>query len=74
MGFRLAMTVAAALLTAGGLTAAAYSFTQGQTDQAIAFGWPAIATAIAFAIVIPSQSRVKTQIQDLLDNGLKKGA
>jgi|TARA_R110002126_G_scaffold82066_2_gene201555 hypothetical protein len=71
MGFRLAMTVAAALLTATGLTAAAYSFTQGETDQAIAFGWPAIAIAIAFGIFIPSQSRAQSQIQDLLDKGLK---
>ncbi|WP_417468475.1 hypothetical protein [Maricaulis sp.] len=74
MGFRLAMTVAAALLTTTGLTAAAYSLTQGQTDQAIAFGWPAIAIAIAFAIVIPSQSRAQSQIQDLLDSGLKNGS
>ncbi|SDL85861.1 hypothetical protein [Maricaulis salignorans] len=74
MGFRLAMTVAAALLTTIGLTAAAYNFTQGQTDQAIAFGWPAIAIAIAFAIVIPSQSRANSQIQDLLDSGLKNGS
>ncbi len=74
MGFRLAMTVAAALLTTLGLTAAAYSFTQGQTDQAIAFAWPAIALAIAFAIIIPSQSRASSQIQDLLDSGLKNGA
>ena len=74
MGFRLAMIVAAAVLTAAGLTAAAYSLTQGQTDQAIAFGWPAIAIAIAFAIVIPSHSRATSQIQDLLDSGLKNGA
>tara|TARA_R110000868_G_scaffold2384_7_gene17752 strand:- start:33622 stop:33858 length:237 start_codon:yes stop_codon:yes gene_type:complete len=74
MGFRLAMSVAAAVLTAVGLTAAAYSLTLGETDQAIAFGWPAIAVAIAFAIFIPAHSRARNEAQDLLDSGLKNGA
>ncbi len=55
MLFRVLMLLAAAGLTAAGITASAYSLSHGQTDQAIAFAWPAIAAIIAFGLIMPSQ-------------------
>jgi TRAP-type C4-dicarboxylate transport system permease small subunit len=54
MGARLAMLLAAALMTTAGFTASAWSLTQGQTDQAIAFGWPTLAVAVTLALMIPA--------------------
>ncbi len=54
MVFRILMMLAAAGMTATGVTAAAYSLTTGQTDQAIAFAWPALASIIAFGLMMPS--------------------
>jgi hypothetical protein len=57
MGYSLAMLLTAATVTAGGLTASAFSLTQGQTDQAIAFGWPAIAVAFVIVMLLPTGKR-----------------
>ncbi|OLF71077.1 hypothetical protein AWH62_13550 [Maricaulis sp. W15] len=57
MGYSLAMLLTAATVTAGGLTASAFSLTQGQTDQAIAFGWPAIAVAFVVVMLLPTGRR-----------------
>ena len=57
MGYSLAMLLSAATVTAGGLTASAFSLTQGQTDQAIAFGWPAIAVAFVVVMLMPTGRR-----------------
>ena len=57
MGYSLAMLLTAATVTAGGLTASAFSLTQGQTDQAIAFGWPAIAVAFVIVMLMPTGRR-----------------
>jgi len=54
MGYSLAMLLTAATVTTGGLTASAFSLTQGQTDQAIAFGWPAIAVAFVIVMLMPT--------------------
>ena len=48
------MLLAAALMTTAGFTASAWSLTQGQTDQAIAFGWPTLAVAVTLALMIPA--------------------
>ena len=53
MGFRLVVLLAAAIVAATGFTAAAWSLSRGQTDQAIAFGWPALAVILAVAILFP---------------------
>lgn len=55
MVIRLVMLIAAVLTTAAGFSASAYSLTQGQTDQAIAFAWPSLAISIAIALVIPKR-------------------
>ena len=57
MGFRLIVLLIAALLTSAGITAAAWSLTRGETDQAIAFGWPALAVAVTVAILVPMGKR-----------------
>ena len=57
MGFRLIVLLVAALLTSAGITAAAWSLTRGETDQAIAFGWPALAVAVTVAILVPMGKR-----------------
>ncbi|WP_297730682.1 hypothetical protein [uncultured Maricaulis sp.] len=57
MGYSLAMLLTAATVSAGGLTASAFSLTQGQTDQAIAFGWPAIAVAFVIVMLLPTGRR-----------------
>jgi uncharacterized membrane protein YkvI len=57
MGFRLVALLAAATLSSAGFTAAAWSLTRGETDQAIAFGWPALAVAITVAVLIPVGKR-----------------
>ncbi len=57
MGYSLAMLLTAATVSAGGLSASAYSLTQGQTDQAIAFGWPAIAVAFVIVMLLPTGRR-----------------
>jgi peptidoglycan/LPS O-acetylase OafA/YrhL len=54
---RLAMLACAALTAVGGLSASAYSVTQGATDQAIAFGWPTVAIALAIAMLAPPRRR-----------------
>lgn len=62
MGYSLAMLLTAATVTTGGLTASVFSLTQGQTDQAIAFGWPAIAVAFVVVMLVPNgRRRRKTQ-------------
>lgn len=53
MVFRILMMLAAASVTTLGVTAAALSLTHGQTDQAIAFAWPALAASIALCLMIP---------------------
>jgi hypothetical protein len=60
MGYSLAMLLTAATVSAGGLTASALSLTQGQTDQAIAFGWPAIAVAFIIIMLLPTGRRRQT--------------
>ena len=57
MGFRLVVLLAAALVTTVGLSAAAWSLGHGQTDQAIAFGWPALAVGILVALMTPAGRR-----------------
>ena len=57
MGFRLIVLLIAALPTSAGITAAAWSLTRGETDQAIAFGWPALAVAVTVAILVPMGKR-----------------
>ena len=57
MAFRLIVLLTAATLSSAGFTAAAWSLTRSQTDQAIAFGWPAIAVAITVAILVPMGKR-----------------
>lgn len=68
---RLAMLAAASLTTLGGVSASAYSFTQGATEQAIAFGWPALAVALALALLAPPRRRTQ---EVPLDDGVKNGA
>jgi len=53
MGFRLVALLAAAIATTTGFTAAAWSLSRGQTDQAIAFGWPALAVILTVAVLFP---------------------
>ncbi|WP_300542787.1 hypothetical protein [Maricaulis sp.] len=57
MGIRLTMLLAAAMIAAAGLTASAWSLSQGQPDQAIAFGWPPLSIAILMALLVPSGQR-----------------
>jgi len=59
MVVRILMLLGAAVSTAAGVTAAAYSFSAGQTDQAIAFAWPALAMSIAFGLMMPSRNPVQ---------------
>ncbi|MBR9827013.1 MAG: hypothetical protein GYB36_14630 [Alphaproteobacteria bacterium] len=58
MVFRILMMLAAAAMTAAGITAAAFSLTHGQTDQAIAFAWPALASIIALGLMMPTRKQV----------------
>ena len=60
MGMRLAMLILAALIAVTGLTASAWSLSRGQTDQAIAFGWPSIAVIMVLALFLPAR---KTLLQ-----------
>jgi len=55
MSLRLPMTIIAALITAAGVTASAYSLTLGEIDQAIAFGWPPLAVALLIVLAMPSR-------------------
>jgi hypothetical protein len=55
MSLRLPVTIITALALGAGLSASAYSLTQGATDQAIAFGWPVIALAVIMGFVIPAR-------------------
>ncbi len=57
MAIRLALMIAAAAVAIAGITAAAYSFSLGHADQAIAFGWPALSIATMIAIMIPARRR-----------------
>lgn len=56
------MLLAAAVMTAAGATAAAYSLTTGQTDQAIAFAWPALAAIIAIGLMMPARQKSQRDI------------
>ncbi len=60
MGTRLAMLIFAALVAVAGLTASAWSLSRGETDQAIAFGWPAIAVIMILVLALPAR---KTLLQ-----------
>lgn len=63
MAIRLALMIAAASVALTGLTAAAYSFSLGHSDQAIAFGWPALSIATMIAIMIPARRRAQSAIE-----------
>jgi hypothetical protein len=55
MSLRLPVTIITALALGAGLSASAYSLTQGETDMAIAFGWPVIALAVIIGFMIPNR-------------------
>ena len=74
MGHSLAMLLGAATITAGGLTASAFSLTQGQTDQAIAFGWPALAIACVMAMLVPSGRRRRKTPDAQDERGVNQGS
>lgn len=74
MGYSLAMLLSAATVTAGGLTASAFSLTQGQTDQAIAFGWPAIAVAFVVVMLVPTGRRRRKTRDSQEERGVKNGS
>lgn len=69
MGFRLAMILSAAGLCIAGLSAAAYSLVSGQTDRAIAYGWPVLGLTVIVAILTPGRSS-----QSDGGRGVKNGA
>ncbi|WP_323763016.1 hypothetical protein [Maricaulis sp.] len=71
MGYSLSMLLSAATVTAGGLTASAFSLTQGQTDQAIAFGWPAIAVAFVVVMLAPTGRRGRKARDNQDERGVK---
>ena len=60
MGIRLAMLIFAVLVALTGLSASAWSLSRGETDQAIAFGWPSIAVIMVLALFLPAR---KTLLQ-----------
>jgi hypothetical protein len=66
---RLAMLATASLTAVGGLTASAYSITQGATDQAIAFGWPTLAIALAIVMLAPSRRGRANTTDAAIDQG-----
>lgn len=74
MGYSLAMLLTAATVTTGGLTASAFSLTQGQTDQAIAFGWPAIAVAFVVVMLVPTGRRRRKTRDSQEERGVKNGS
>ena len=69
MSYRLTMTLIAAMIAATGLTASAFSLSQGATDQAIAFGWPAIAVALSILVLTPSRKKLQPRLEDGAKNG-----
>lgn len=69
MGIRLTLMIVTYLIAITGVTASAYSLTQGQTDQAIAFAWPAIALATAIAIMIPARRAAQRPVEGGVKNG-----
>ncbi len=69
MAMRLVLLIFAALVALTGLTASAWSLSRGETDQAIAFGWPSIAVIMLLALFLPAG---KSLLQPT--RGEKKGA
>ncbi|WP_203291619.1 hypothetical protein [Maricaulis parjimensis] len=69
MGTRLIMLIIATLVALAGLTASAWSLSRGETDQAIAFGWPSLAVIMVLALFIPAR---KARLQAV--RGEKNGA
>lgn len=61
MVVRILLLLGAAVMTAIGITASAFSLSNGQTDQAIAFAWPALASIIAFGLMMPTSQ--KSQVE-----------
>lgn len=53
---RLISLVAAALCAAGGLATGTLCLMAGAVDQAVAFTWPGLAGAIAFALFTPGDA------------------
>lgn len=69
MGFRLAMMLGTAGLCTAALSAAAWSLAAGQTDRAIAYGWPVLGLTVIVAILTPGRSS-----QSDGGRGVKNGA